>query len=386
MVSMDLEKLAHVLRSILATRKVLMTSTTSFLMYSGLKAPPRVIHMHLRNRNMLLPVSRSTTISFKPISMMLKNESEAMLKKETELQTKVLDLDLGRMVNNGFVFRQNIHIKSYEVAPDATPTIETIMNHLQETSGNHLKEVGISIDGFATTPEMAKRNLFWVTSKMQVVVDRYPVWGNVVTIDTWKAALGKIGLCCNWTFSDSKTGEILIRASSTLVLVNKETRKLSKFPDEVRAELEQFLFNTPAIVTHDIIKWSKQAETIVSHVPLRATYWDLDVNQHVNNVKHSRWILESVPKSIIENYELASMALQYCHECKEDSIIESHTSVTVDDNINDCNTFVCDHLLLLENAPGCNEITKGRTRWRRKYEKISEYHNVGPSPNGNGGV
>nr|XP_043625698.1 palmitoyl-acyl carrier protein thioesterase, chloroplastic-like [Erigeron canadensis] len=354
-------------------------------MNSGLKPPPSVIHVHpsfiglqvIKSRSALLPVSR--TVPLKPM-MMLKNQT-------TELQTKVSDLDLGRMVNDGFVFRQNIHIKSYEVAQDATPTIETIMNHLQETACNHLKEVGISLDGFATTPEMAKRDLFWVTAKMQVVVERYPLWGDVVTIHTWKAALGKIGLCCNWTFSDSKTGEILIRASSTWVMVNKETRKLSKFPDEVRAELEQYLLDTPAVVTHDTINWSKKNETIVGHVPIRTTYWDLDVNQHVNNVKHSRWILESVPKTIIENYELTSMALQYCHECKEDSIIQSHTCVTVEDDINDCNSFVCDHLLLLETATRCDKITKGRTRWRKKHGKVVEYHNVGSSPNnGNGGV
>uniref|UniRef100_UPI001CB9BBEC acyl-[acyl-carrier-protein] hydrolase FATB2, chloroplastic-like n=1 Tax=Erigeron canadensis TaxID=72917 RepID=UPI001CB9BBEC len=307
-----------------------------------------------------------------------------VLKNETKRQTTDSDIYLGRMVNDGFVFRQKIHIKSYEVTPDATPTIETIMNHLQETSCNHLKEVGISLDGFGTTPEMARRNLFWVTAKMQVVVDRYPIWGDVVTIDTWKVPLGRIGLCCNWTFSDSKTGEILIRASSTWVMVNKETRKLSKFPDEVRAELEQHLMKTPPIVKHDTIKWSKEDETSASHVPIKTTWWDLDINQHVNNVKHSGWIIESVPKSIIQNYELASMALEYCHECKEDCVIRSHTSVNVADAIG--NSFVCDHLLQLETPTGCDEISKGRTKWRRKIGKVSRYHNGGLSPNGNGGV
>lgn len=38
---------------------------------------------------------------------------------------------LGRIVEDGFVFRQNFSIRSYEIGADRTASIETMMNHLQ---------------------------------------------------------------------------------------------------------------------------------------------------------------------------------------------------------------------------------------------------------------
>lgn len=38
---------------------------------------------------------------------------------------------LGRIVHDGFVFRQNFPIRSYEIGADRTASIETLMNHLQ---------------------------------------------------------------------------------------------------------------------------------------------------------------------------------------------------------------------------------------------------------------
>ena len=46
----------------------------------------------------------------------------------------------------------------------------------QETALNHVKSAGLLDDGFGSTPEMYKKNLIWVVTKMQVLVNRYPAW------------------------------------------------------------------------------------------------------------------------------------------------------------------------------------------------------------------
>lgn len=48
--------------------------------------------------------------------------------------------------------------------------------HAQETKLNHWRAVGFLAQGFASTPEMTKRNLVWVSRKMHMVVDDYPLW------------------------------------------------------------------------------------------------------------------------------------------------------------------------------------------------------------------
>ena len=46
----------------------------------------------------------------------------------------------------------------------------------QETALNHVKTAGLLGDGFGATPEMSKRNLIWVVSKIQLLVEHYPSW------------------------------------------------------------------------------------------------------------------------------------------------------------------------------------------------------------------
>ncbi|XP_027173465.1 palmitoyl-acyl carrier protein thioesterase, chloroplastic [Coffea eugenioides] len=274
----------------------------------------------------------------------------------------------GRIVQDGLVFRENFSIRSYEIGADRTASIETLMNHLQETALNHVKSAGLLGDGFGSTPEMAKRNLIWVVSKMQVLVDRYPTWGDVVQVDTWVAASGKNGMRRDWLVRDCKTGDVITRASSLWVMMNKETRRLSKIPDEVRAEIEGYYLDSPPIVDEDGRKLPKLDDKTAEYIRTGLTprWSDLDVNQHVNNVKYIGWILESAPLPILESHELAAMTLEYRRECRKDSVVQSLTSV-LGNGVGDMaiSGYVeCQHLLRLE---GGAEIVKGRTVWRPKY-------------------
>ncbi|KAM2407305.1 hypothetical protein ACFX1X_026508 [Malus domestica] len=275
---------------------------------------------------------------------------------------------LGRIVQDGLVFRQNFSIRSYEIGADRTASIETLMNHLQETALNHVKTAGLLGDGFGSTPEMTVRNLIWVVTKMQVVVDRYPTWGDVVQVDTWVSASGKNGMRRDWIIQDLKTGQILTRASSVWVMMNKLTRRLSKMPDEVRGEIESFFMNSPPVVEEDGRKLPKLDDKTADVVRsgLTPRWSDLDVNQHVNNVKYIGWILEGAPLPILESHELSSMTLEYRRECGRDSVLQSLAAVSGADigNLGSNGTVECQHMLRLEDGA---EIVRGRTEWRPKY-------------------
>ncbi|WOG82879.1 hypothetical protein DCAR_0102048 [Daucus carota subsp. sativus] len=77
---------------------------------------------------------------------------------------------------------------------------------------------------------MCTRNLIWVATKMQVMVNRYPTWGDVVQIDTWVAPSGKNGMRRDWLLRDYYTGKTLTRASSTsyLSLINSNLPSFQK--------------------------------------------------------------------------------------------------------------------------------------------------------------
>ncbi|WOK97036.1 palmitoyl-acyl carrier protein thioesterase, chloroplastic [Canna indica] len=273
---------------------------------------------------------------------------------------------LGKIMQDGLVFRQNFSIRSYEIGADRTASIETLMNHLQETALNHVKSAGLMGDGFGSTPEMSKRNLIWVVTKMQVLVEKYPSWEDVVQVDTWVAPSGKNGMRRDWHVRDCRTGQTVLRGTSVWVMMNKQTRRLSKIPDEVRGEIGSYFVDREPIIDEDSRKLPKLEHNTADHVRsgLTPRWSDLDVNQHVNNVKYIGWILESAPISILESHELASLTLEYRRECGRDSVLQSLTAVS--DKTIDASPeagIECQHLLRLESGA---EIVRGRTEWRPK--------------------
>ncbi|GMH30717.1 hypothetical protein Nepgr_032560 [Nepenthes gracilis] len=236
-------------------------------------------------------------------------------------------LGLGRNVRDSLVFRQKFSTNSYETGPHGTISIETMINHSQEAILNHLKSIGLLGDGFGSTPKMCKRNLIWVVAQLQVLVDRYPK--------------------CVW------------------VMMHKHTRKLSKIPDEVREELEPYYVYAPPV---DRRKLPKLGDSTAEYIRwgLTPRLSDLDVNQHVNNVKHIGWILESVPLQLMESNVLSGMTVEYKRECGMGNVLQSVTADSATSVIGDC--IECQHSLRLDNG---TELVRARTEWRPKHAKRS---------------
>ncbi|WCJ36291.1 Palmitoyl-acyl carrier protein thioesterase chloroplastic [Euphorbia peplus] len=280
---------------------------------------------------------------------------------------------LGKFVDEKLVYRQSFVIRSYEIGPDKTATMETLMNLLQETALNHVTGSGLAGNGFGSTREMILRKLIWVVTRIHVQVQRYSSWGDVVEIDTWVDAAGKNGMRRDWIIRDYNTKDIIGRATSTWVIMNRETRKLSKIPEQVRQEVRPFYtHNKLAIATDNnfeqkIDKLTDQtAQTIKSGLAPR--WSDMDANQHVNNVKYIGYILESVPMKVLGEYNMTSMTLEYRRECRQTNLLESLTGCTAIDHSNihgKVDQLEYTHLLRMQADKA--EIIRARTEWQPKF-------------------
>lgn len=284
---------------------------------------------------------------------------------------------VGRFVDDRFVYRQTFIIRSYEIGPDKTATMETLMNLLQETALNHVTSSGLAGNGFGATREMSLRKMIWVVTRIHVQVQRYSSWGDVVEIDTWVDAAGKNGMRRDWIIRDYNTQEIITRATSTWVIMNRETRRLSKIPDQVRQEVVPFYLNKLAIPIeeNDTDKIDKLTDATAGRIcsGLAPRWNDMDANQHVNNVKYIGWILESVPINVLGAYSLTSMTLEYRRECRQSNLLESLTSTTasIGDYDTDphhktgrCPDLEYTHLLRMQADKA--EIVRARTEWHSK--------------------
>jgi fatty acyl-ACP thioesterase B len=159
---------------------------------------------------------------------------------------------------------------------------------------------------------------------MQLQIDHYPIWGEVVEIDTWVGASGKNGMRRDWLIRSQATGHIYARATSKWVMMNESTRRLSKMPGEVRAEISPWFIEKQAIkedVVEKIMKLDNNAKYLNSDLKPKRS--DLDMNQHVNNVKYIRWMLETIPDKFLESHQLSGITLEYRRECGISDIVQS---------------------------------------------------------------
>ncbi|XP_059306796.1 palmitoyl-acyl carrier protein thioesterase, chloroplastic-like [Lycium ferocissimum] len=280
---------------------------------------------------------------------------------------------LGNFVDDRFVYRQSFVIRSYEIGPDKTATMETIMNLLQETALNHVANSGVGSNGFGATREMSLRKLIWVVTRIHIQVEQYSSWGDVVEIDTWVDAAGKNGMRRDWIIRDSTTKNIITKATSTWVIMNRETRRLSKIPEQVKAEVQPFYINRFAIPSaqidsEKIEKLNDETAQIISS-GLAPRWSDMDANQHVNNVKYIGWILESVPINVLEDCNLMSLTLEYRRECRLSNVLQSMTTLreietaTSDENGGISGTE-CTHLIRMEADRA--EVVRARSIWQHK--------------------
>lgn len=231
-----------------------------------------------------------------------------------------------KMTRGGRAFEEEHRVRGYEVDPDQQTTMITIANLLQEVASNHVVSMwGRSEEGFATDPEMAKDNLIFVMTRMQVQMDSYPKWGDLVRFETWFAMTGRMRATREWSITDCATGEQIGRATSTWVTINMKTRRLGKIADHTRERLATFQYTEEN--TFDKDKMQLKLPDLISEtevdvkVPQIARVSDMDMNGHINNVTYINWILETIPEQVLNNKRLYQIEIDYKNECTSGDLV-----------------------------------------------------------------
>ncbi|XVE84904.1 hypothetical protein DITRI_Ditri17bG0048900 [Diplodiscus trichospermus] len=320
---------------------------------------------------------------------------ELQIRQRIPTQKQLVDpYRQGLIIERGVGYRQTVVVRSYEVGADKTATLESLLNLFQETALNHVWMSGLLSNGFGATHGMMRNNLIWVVSRMHVQVHHYPIWGEVVEIDTWVGASGKNGMRRDWLIRSQATGITYARATSTWVMMNEQTRRLSKMPEEVRDEISPWFIEKQAIkedVPEKIVKLDDKAKYMNSDLKPKRS--DLDMNHHVNNVKYVGWMIETIPDKFLESHQLSSIVLEYRKECGSSDTVQSLCQPDGDgifangvDQITlknmvfasgiiegygnlsalDMNTYGYTHLLQVKGESQNEEIVRGRTVWKKK--------------------
>lgn len=187
-------------------------------------------------------------------------------------------------------------IRYSEVDSEGKLTLASLLNYFQDCSTFHSEDIGLGVD------YLKERNMVWVLSSWQIVVDEYPSVCDRVRIGTlpydFKGFLGYR----NFAMTDME-GKYLAKANSLWSLLDLRTGKPTGPPQEMMEGyvLEEKLSMDYAPRKIVVPEGGENREPIV------VKKHHLDTNHHVNNGQFVDMALEFLP----EDFAVGQMRAEY---------------------------------------------------------------------------
>lgn len=175
-----------------------------------------------------------------------------------------------------------------------------ILECMQEAAGMHAELLSIGRN------TLLQRNIVWILTRSEVVMDRYPRMGETVTVETFPMA------CRRWFFPRyfifrDETGEQIGYAGSLWALLDVNTRKMVA-PGEWLAFLPD---NRDLTAPMGLPATVADAPAEAEESDFLPVYTDLDINGHVNNVRYLDWACNALGIDTMRAYQLARFAVNY---------------------------------------------------------------------------
>ncbi len=206
-----------------------------------------------------------------------------------------------------------------EAGQDFKTDMAQVIDYLQDISCMHSDGIGVGAE------VLYERGQAWILNSWQVVVDRYPEYGEEIKVETWayefKASMG----LRNCAIEDDK-GQMIVRANATWALfdfVNKRPVRIDR--DQIEAYKIEPKLEMP--YSGRKIKIKGEFEQIDRVKVMRS--W-LDSNSHVNNARYVELAMEYLPDSYkIEQVrvEYRDMAVYGDIICVEKQMTEDRTTI-----------------------------------------------------------
>lgn len=199
-------------------------------------------------------------------------------------------------------------IRYSEVDVDEKLSLDGIINYFQDCSTFHSEDVGVGLD------YLISHHRAWVLSSWQIIADRYPKFGERITVGTWAYSFqGFIG-SRNFIMKDAD-GKQIACANSIWVYLNTETEKPARL-DEFEQTAYALEPNLDMEYASRKIRLPEKYRTMRSITVLEH---HLDTNHHVNNGQYIKMALGLLP----EHQDIRQMRAEYRKPAKLGDVMQS---------------------------------------------------------------
>lgn len=177
-----------------------------------------------------------------------------------------------------------------------------LCNLIQLCAAEHAEVGGISFT------DMQEAHQAWVISRMRLEISSLPKWRETVTVKTWIESLHNsrsvraIEVFCN--------GEKIVGCETFWAVFNTQTRR----PEALALPHDHFTIYNENFSTVQRVSKVKlvEVENVVSQRIVLLS--DLDIVNHVNNVKYLEWCLDILDPELIMKRNISSIDMNFLKE------------------------------------------------------------------------
>lgn len=200
------------------------------------------------------------------------------------------------------IFGKDWEINFTQCLPNGYLKYTDLCNILQLTAAAHSEVGGISFS------DMQEFNQAWVLSRMRVEIKELPKWKDVVTVKTWintlenSRSVRALELYVN--------GKKMVGCETFWAVFNTKIRR----PEALALPFEHFELYPEQKATHSTFSKINLGNETKMVFEKRVALSDLDIVNHVNNVKYLEWCLDFVDVKLILNQKIESFEMNFMKE------------------------------------------------------------------------
>ncbi len=210
------------------------------------------------------------------------------------------------------IFSKDWEINFTQCTPNGYLKYTDLCNLLQLTAAAHSEIGGISFS------DMQEFDQAWVLSRMRVEITELPKWKDTVTVKTWintlenSRSVRALELYVN--------GNKLVGSETFWAVFNTKTRR----PEQLALPFSHFeLFPENKATNESFSKINVNGDTELV-CQKKVVLSDLDIVNHVNNVKYLEWCLDFIPTKLILNQKIANFEMNFMKELSLNDCVSIH--------------------------------------------------------------
>ncbi len=215
------------------------------------------------------------------------------------------------------IFEQTYKITSLHINTNKELSLYGLLGFLQDIASEHSRALDFGYES------MKAKGIFWVLVRQKLNIEQWPQWHDKITIKTWTLPIKSFYASREFEIylNDQKIGA----CATTWMILDSKTRK----PKEVSKEVLPLHPRTDYRLAFSANKIKLPEDLKIANT-LTVRNSDLDMNHHVNNVKYSQWILDTIPIALHKEFDIKTFEINFLAETFLDDTMECYHNISTD--------------------------------------------------------